>query len=156
MIIFLILEHAIAKSYSYQPSIIISNPSPSVIHHLQLSIIIKYRSSSGIRHHHFIHHLQSSIIYSYPSSSNIDHLQASIIIRSSIIITSIIIKSSDHHQLSIILTKVKSILMIIIFRHFIARNDKLIIIIYIGSSFIIFHIASHISDLLSSLIYHHR
>ena len=81
MIIFLILEHSIAKWYSYQPSIIISNPSPSVIHHHHISIIFKesiiitYRSSSVIHHHHI------SIIFIHPSSSNIDHLQSSIIIK---------------------------------------------------------------------------
>ena len=81
MIIFLILEHAIAKWYSYQPSIIISNPSPSVIHHHHISIII-HPSSSHIDHHQssiiitygsswVIHHHHISIIFIHPSSSNI-------------------------------------------------------------------------------------
>ena len=91
MIIFLILEHAIAKWYSYQPSIIISNPSPSVIHHHHISIIFIHPSSShidhhqssiiitwiilSIHHHHrsssAIHHHHISIIFIHPSSSNI-------------------------------------------------------------------------------------
>ena len=82
MIIFLILEHAIAKWYSYQPSIIISNPSPSVIHHHHISIIFIHPSSSHIDHHQssiiitygsswVIHHHHISIIFIHPSSSNI-------------------------------------------------------------------------------------
>ena len=85
MIIFLILEHAIAKWYSYQPSIIISNPSPSVIHHHHISIIFIHPSSS--------HHRSS---FSHPSSSHMDHLESSIIItyRSS--------SAIHHHHISII------------------------------------------------------
>ena len=85
MIIFLILEHAIAKWYSYQPSIIISNPSPSVIHHLQSSIIITYRSSWVIHHH------QSPIDHHSVIGSSFSHLSLSITYQWSIIITSSII-----------------------------------------------------------------
>ena len=82
MIIFLILEHAIAKWYSYQPSIIISNPSPSVIHHHHISIIFIHPSSSSIiisHHHSHMDHLESSIIITYRSSSAIHHHHISII-----------------------------------------------------------------------------
>ena len=90
MIIFLILEHAIAKWYSYQPSIIISNPSPSVIHHHHIidHLIIHpssshHRSSSVIHHHHIwiiiYLSIESSIIITYRSSSAIHHHHISII-----------------------------------------------------------------------------
>ena len=95
MIIFLILEHAIAKWYSYQPSIIISNPSPSVIHHhhhIKYHLIIHPSSS----HHH--HHIGSSFI----GSSFITSSHIRIIIESSIIITYRSSSAIHHHHISII------------------------------------------------------
>ena len=138
MIIFLILEHAIAKWYSYQPSIIISNPSPSVIHHHHISIIFIHPSSSHIDHHQssiiitygsswVIHHHHISIIFSHPSSSHIDHLHSSIIIK---------------YQRDLFCGRMLGF----------SRKG----ILLMNMNIIIFHLASHISDLLSSLIYHHR
>ena len=134
MMIFLILEHAIAKWYSYQPSIIISNPSPSVIHHLQLSIMFSHPSSSNIDHLQASVIITSSIIFSHPSSSNIDHPSSS--------------PNIDHHQASIIITSRSS--WVIHHNHISIIFKESIIITYRSSSVIHHHQKSIIISHLSS------